>query len=177
MAEPDTLASVTITAFLVIVLMRACWHKLDHFLETVGFAQGYGLVPDRWTAPIIRGLTLAEALAVLALIIPAMRPLGGFAAAALFAGYGLLMMAALMQGRRHIDCGCGGPPQIVSTLTLGRNAMLTALALAVAALPVTSVKPVEAAVAITAALILSAIYAVAEKLASHLPYIRNGDLT
>lgn len=175
MAGTGVLASVTITTFLVIVLTRACWHKIDRFLETVGFAQGYGLVPDHWAGPIVRGLTLAEALAVLALAVPATRPFGGLAAATLFAGYGLLMAAALMQGRSHIDCGCGGPPQIVSRFTLTRNAVLTGLGLAVAALPVAAVAPTEAAVAIAAALMLSGIFAVIEKLASHLPHIRKGD--
>lgn len=168
------MASVTITTFLVIVLTRACWHKVDHFLETVGFAQGYGVVPGPWTVPIVRGLALGEALSVLALAVPASRPLGGLAAAALFAGYGLLMAAALTRGRSHIDCGCGGPPQIVSGFTLGRNAVLAVLGLAVAALPVAAVTPVEAAATIAAALMVAAIYAVIEKLASHLPNIRKG---
>lgn len=174
MAGTGALASATITTFLVIVLARACWHKVDRFLETVGFAQGYGLVPDGWTAPIVRGLGLAEGLAVLGLAVPATRPLAGLAAAVLFAGYGLLMATALMRGRGRIDCGCGGPPQIVSAFTLGRNAVLALLALSVAALPVVALGPLEAAVAITAALMLAGVYAVAEKLASHLPNIRDG---
>ena len=174
MAGPDALASVTLTTFLVIVLTRACWHKLERFLETVGFAQGYGLVPDAWAAPIVRALTLAEALAVLALALPASRPLGGLAAAALFALYGGLMATALRGGRRRIECGCGGAPQMVSAHTLLRNAVLTALALAVALLPVVPLRPAEAAVAIATALLLAAIHAVIEKLASHLPHIRQG---
>lgn len=170
------LLSVTITSFLAILLARSIWHKLDRHLETVGFAQGYGLVPDAWAAPAVRALTLAEGAALLALLWPGLRPLGGAIAAALFAGYGLMMALALWQGRSRIECGCGGTPQIVSAYTLSRNAVLTALALAVAALPALPVTPAEAAAAIAAALVLSAILATIEMLASHLPHIRQGDL-
>lgn len=169
-----TLASVTITALLVILLARAAWHKLDRFLETVGFAQGYGLVPDAWAAPAVRALTVAEGATILALLVPATRPLGGLLAAGLFAGYGLLMAAALLRGRTRIECGCGGAPQVVSGLTLVRNAVLAGLGGAVAVLPVATVPPLGAGIAIAAALVLAAQYGVAEKLGSHLPHIREG---
>ncbi len=165
------LASVTVTAFLVIVLARAAWHKLDRFLETVGFAQGYGLVPDAWAAPAVRALTAAEVATVVALVLPATRPLGGLAAAGLFLGYGVLMAAALLGGRRRIECGCGGPPQLVSGLTLARNAVLAALGLAAAVLPAATVPPLDALVAILVAMVLAAQYGVAEKLAAHRAHV------
>lgn len=175
MGSVAPLVSVTVTTFLVIVLARAAWHKSDRFLETVGFAQGYGLISDRWAAPIVRALTVAEGAAVLALLVSDLRPLGGLLAAGLFAGYGGAMGVALTQGRSEIDCGCGGTPQIVSGYTLMRNAVLTLLALAIAAQPATTVGLVDAAAAIAVALVLAAIYAVIEKLASHLPNIRAGE--
>lgn len=173
MTNLSALAAVTITTFLVVVLTRAAWHKFDRFLETVGFAQGYGLVPHHWVIPIVRALMLAEIIAVMALILPATQAFGALVAAALFAGYGLLMGTALARGRREIDCGCGGLPQIVSGFTLGRNAVLVALSLCVAAFPVTAaVPPVDAAAAIGAGLVLTAIYTNIERLAAHIPYIR-----
>lgn len=175
MTGPAALASVTITAFLVIVLARAAWHKIDRYLETVGFAQGYGLVPEAAAAPVVRALTLAEIAAILLLLVPATRPFGGLVGAGLFAGYGLLMAAALRQGRTRIECGCGGPPQLVSGFTLARNAGLAALGLAVALLPVAPVPPMGALLAIVAALVLAAQYGILEKLASHLPNIRIGE--
>ena len=174
MTGAGSLASVTITAFLVIVLARAAWHKIDRFLETVGFAQGYGLVPEAWTAPIVWALTAAEVAAIVALLVPPTRPFGGLLAAGLFAGYGLLMAAALRRGQTRIECGCGGAPQIVSGVTLGRNAVLAGLALTVAMLPVTTVPPAGALIAIAAALVLAAQYGIAEKLGAHLPHVREG---
>lgn len=171
-----SLASVTLTSFLVIVLARAVWHKVERFLETVGFAQGYGLVPESWAAPIVRALTLAETVAIVALMVPAWRMAGGVFAAGLFAGYGIVMAVALAQGRERIDCGCGGLPQIVSSFTLGRNAVLVAMALSVAMLPATALPRPDVAIAIAGALVLAAIYAVIERLASHLPHIRQGEI-
>ncbi len=175
MAALAPLVSVTVTTLLAVILARAAWHKLDRFLATVGFAQGYGLVPDRWAPLLVRGLTAAEIGTVLALLVPDLRPLGGLAAAGLFAGYGAAMAAALAQGRDRIDCGCGGAPQIVSGYTLARNAVLTVLALSIAALPAAPVGPLDAAAAIAAALVLVAIGAVIEKLASHRPHIHAGE--
>lgn len=166
------LAAATVTSFLVLILARAAWHKGQAFHQTVGFAQGYGLVPASWTPALVRGLMLAETLLVLALLLPASRPLGGVMAAALFAGYGLLMVLALAHGRREIDCGCGGAPQIVSGLTVGRNLLLTALALAVAAVAPAPIGTLGALLSVTAGLTFYAIYCLAEKLASHLPNIR-----
>ena len=175
MAGPSSLASVTITAFLVIVLARAGWHKLDRHLEVAGLARGYGVVPDAWAAPIVRALTVAEAAAVLALLVPATRALGGLTAAGLFAGYGALMASAILRGRRRIECGCGGPPQLVSGLTLVRNAVLAALGLAVAALPVATVPPLDALVAIVTASVVAVQCGVLERLAAHRPPIGAGE--
>ncbi|UXU76525.1 MULTISPECIES: MauE/DoxX family redox-associated membrane protein [unclassified Paracoccus (in: a-proteobacteria)] len=174
MGAQATLASVTITGFLAILLARSLWHKTGRFLETVGFAQGYGLLPEAWTAPVVRLLIAVEATSLLALLWPGLRQTGGVLAAALFAGYGLAMALALARGRSRIECGCGGPPQIVSAYTLMRNGVLTLLALALALLPAGTVSPAEAAAAILAALMLSAIHATIERLASHLPNIRTG---
>jgi hypothetical protein len=175
MATIGSLASVTITGFLVIVLVRGAWHKAASFLETVGFADGYELVPEWWTATIVRGLIAIEVTVVLALVIPALHVCGALMAAGLFAGYGMLMAIALLRGKREIDCGCGGPPQLISTFTLCRNAVLTGLALAAAVLPVTSVSLGETAFAIAAALVLTGDYVLIERLASHLPNIRQGN--
>lgn len=172
MGDLSQLTSATLTSFLVLVLARAAWHKWQAFYETVGFAQGYGLVPRHMVPAIVRGLMGAEALTVLALLLPVTRPFGGLMAAGLFAGYGVLMAAALLRGQTEIDCGCGGTPQIVSGLTLGRNAVLTVMALAVAMITTGPLGAMGAIMAITAGITLFAIYGVAEKLASHLPHIR-----
>ncbi|MDO6458396.1 MauE/DoxX family redox-associated membrane protein [Celeribacter halophilus] len=172
MGDLSQLASATLTSFLVLVLARAAWHKWQAFYETVGFAQGYRIVPRHLVPAIVRGLMGVEVITILTLLLPFTRPFGGIMAAVVFAGYGLLMATALLRGQTEIDCGCGGAPQIVSGLTLGRNTVLTVMAFSVGLLTVGPVGPAGAVTAITAGITLYAVYGVAEKLASHLPHIR-----
>lgn len=124
-----TLAGQAATAFVVLILFRAFWHKITAYLEVVGFAQDYELVPERWTYGLVRALTVLEGIAILALAFPATRLAGAVLAAGLFAGYGVIMALALKQGKTQIECGCGGTPQVVSPVTLARNAVLVVLAL------------------------------------------------
>lgn len=172
MADLGSYTSAAAVCFLTAVLVRAALHKWQNYPETVGFAQGYGLVPDTITPAIVRFLAVIEPLIVVGLLLPLTREGAALAAAGLFAGYGVLMTLALRAGRDRIDCGCGGAPQIVSGLTLGRNAVLVLIALSVALLPSGTVGPAGAAVAIATGLTFFAIYSVVEKLASHLPNIR-----
>lgn len=142
------------TALVVVILLQAFWHKTTAFWEVVGFARDYDLIPESWTAPAVRGLAGAEAVAILLLLLPVTRPFGGLVAGVLFAGYGLAMFAALRAGKTSIQCGCGGPPQIISAVTLGRNAVLTLIAFGVAIVPSGQVVPVQAGAAVLVALTL-----------------------
>ncbi|MTH78030.1 MauE/DoxX family redox-associated membrane protein [Paracoccus aestuariivivens] len=166
------ITAVALTTFVALILIRSVWHKSQAFLETVGFAQGYGLVPDGWTPAIVRTLTVTEAAIVLALLVPPLHAAAGLMAAGLFAGYGLLMAVALSRGQTEIDCGCGGAPQRISGVTLARNAVLTALALGIATMPSGGLGPVAVLTGIAAGLTFAGLQSVAEKLASHLPNIR-----
>lgn len=173
MSGGSALTGAALTAFLAAVFLRALWHKIDAFAETTGFVAGYGLVPPGREALVTRALIGAEIAVVVALVLPALRPAGALGAAVLLAGYGLAMALALRAGRDRIDCGCGGPPQFVSGLTLGRNGVLSVLALALAALPVAPLGgPGAAVVALAAGLTLWVLYGVIEKLTANAGHIR-----
>ncbi len=172
MAVALSLAGLALAAFLALILARASWHKLADHYRAVGAALDYEAVPESWVPHLVRGLAVTEAAAALALVAPLTRPAGALAAAALFAGYALLMARALGQGRTEIDCGCGGAPQPISPVMLVRNGVLAALALATALLPAEPVGFPGMLIAVAAALTLLASYGLAEKLASHLPHVR-----
>lgn len=159
-----TLAGQAATTFVVLILFRAFWHKITAYLEVVGFAQDYELVPERWTYGLVRALTVLEGIAILALALPMTRLLGAALAAGLFAGYGVIMVLALKQGKTQIECGCGGTPQVVSSVTLARNALLVALALGAGLAPDAAVGVWAAAAAILVALTLWLSLTVAETL-------------
>ncbi|WP_322895082.1 MULTISPECIES: MauE/DoxX family redox-associated membrane protein [unclassified Yoonia] len=153
-ADVTALFGLAGTALIVVILLQAFWHKTSAFWEVVGFARDYDLIPESWTAPAVRFLATVEALSILFLLLPLSRSFGALLAGVLFAGYGLAMFAALRAGKTSIHCGCGGPPQLISAVTLGRNAALTLIALGVASVPTGQVAPMQAAAAVLIALTL-----------------------
>ena len=167
-----SLLAGSLTCLIAVIVMRAAWHKFEHFLETVGFAQGYGVVPEAWAAPIVRALAIAEVVITAGLVLPWLHDWAAAAAAMLFAGYAALMLYALWQGKREIECGCGGAAQPVSYATVARNLALCATALAISLLPRVPVGLFGAVLAVLGGLVLMVIYIIGEKLASHRPHIR-----
>lgn len=122
-------------AFLAIVLLSGAWAKLRDIALLRAAMDNYQLVPDAWLPVVAWLLPLTEALAALALLPTAWRPLG----AALAAGVLLVVSGAvvinLRRGRQRIDCGCGGSEhQPLSWGLVARNAVLIALC-GLAALP------------------------------------------
>lgn len=172
MMDVGALASGTLTCLLAVLLLRAVWHKAGAFPETTGYLAGYGIVPSGREVAATRAVIVAEAVVLVALVLPATRVAGALGAAALLAGYAGAMAFALGRGRRRIDCGCGGAPQVVSAATVARNLVLAALALAVAILPAggTGGAP-GAALAVAGGLTLWCVYAVVDRLIANAGHI------
>ncbi|PZQ49912.1 MAG: hypothetical protein DI556_10695 [Rhodovulum sulfidophilum] len=167
-----TLTGGTLTVFLAALLLRAAWHKSQAFLETTGFVADYGVAPPGREALATRAVIAAEALLLVALILPATRALGAAGTAVLLLGYAWAMAGALRRGQRRIDCGCGGAPQFVSALTIARNLVLAALALALAFLPAGGAGVAGAALAVAGGLTLWCLYAIIERLLANAGHIR-----
>ncbi len=167
-----TLPGGTLTAFLAMLLLRAAWHKAQALPETTGLIASYGLVPEGREALAARLVIALEVLLLLALVLPPGRSLGAAGTAALLLGYAAAMAVALRRGQRRIDCGCGGPPQVVSALTIGRNAVLALMALAVAALPAGATGVGGAALSVAGGLTLWCLYAIVEGFISNAGHIR-----
>jgi hypothetical protein len=69
------------------------------------------------------------------LFLPAYRVLGALLAASIVTAYLTLIVRALLSGRRDVDCGCSFGPgrHRLGAFEAGRNAVLAAMALFVAA--------------------------------------------
>lgn len=167
-----TLPGGTLTAFLAMLLLRAAWHKAQAFPETTGLIASYGIVPEGREALAARGVIALEGLLLVALVLPPVRSLGAAGTAALLLGYAAAMALVLRRGQRRIDCGCGEPPQVVSALTIARNAVLALLALTVAALPAGASSGAGAALSIAGGLTLWCLYAIVEGLLANAGHIR-----
>jgi hypothetical protein len=113
---------------LALVFARSAAHKLMEFSFFSATLGEYRVFPKALVGPAAIALALAEALAIVLLIIPDTRTIGGTLAAGLLALYALAMTLNLRRGRSRIDCGCGGPGQMISWSLVARNSVLTALA-------------------------------------------------
>lgn len=126
-ALSGTLPSNVAAVFLAFVMARGALHKLkDPAFE--GTLADYRLLPAALLPAAGPALIAAELAAAFALILPAARPWGAALAMALLALYAAAIAVNLLRGRREIDCGCGGPGELISWALVGRNLALIVLA-------------------------------------------------
>ncbi len=128
------LAGAAATVFLGLVFLKALAHKLADFDPFTGYVAEYGLLPGAAVRAASVLLVAAEAFVVVGLFVPALHPFAVAVALGLLAFYAAAMALAVKQGRRGIDCGCGGPVQPVSMALVGRNVAIALLGLPALAL-------------------------------------------
>jgi hypothetical protein len=126
-------------------------------------------------APLVGGAALAvpgvemllAGVLLGAFVEPALRSPGLAGAALLLALYAAVIGVNLARGRRHIDCGCGGPAgrQPISGWLVARNLLLVTMAL-LAARPVRArtLGLVDVGTVVIATVALAMLYAAAERL-------------
>jgi hypothetical protein len=124
----DPLAVAAAIGLVVLVFARAVLHKAADFEGFVQSVIDYRLLPERFGRPAALSLMAAESAVILGLILPWTRVPAAFGAILLLGFYGVAMAIALAQGRRSIDCGCGGPGQSISWTLVARNAVLAGIA-------------------------------------------------
>jgi hypothetical protein len=133
----DPVLQVVVALGLATLFAAAARYKwVDH----IRFRQqldAYRLLPGMVVAPAAWLLAGLETTVALGLLMPGMRAVAGLAAAALLSGYALAMAVNLARGRRHIVCGCGGEPLLLSPWLLLRIGLLSLGALLLA-LPVSA---------------------------------------
>ena len=109
---------------LALVFARSAAHKLAEFAFFSATLGEYRLVPALFVGPAAIALTVTEVLAIVLLIIPDTRPAGAALALLLLSLYATAMSINLRRGRFKIDCGCGGPGQVISWALVLRNLVL-----------------------------------------------------
>ena len=122
--------AVQLAAFLALILLASGLHKLirRHGSQTV--AREFAGVP-RMLAPFaVMAVAVTELLAGLLLLTPAYRAVGGVLAALIWAAYLGLILRAIAQGRRDVDCGCtfGISHRPLGALQVTRNSVLVVMA-------------------------------------------------
>jgi len=166
----DPVVALTLRAALALLLLVAAAHKLRDpgtFRATLG---DYRLLPDA-AVPAAAGLVIGVELGIATALVVLPRP-GLVAAALLLATYAIAIAVNLARGRRHIDCGCGGPAarQPISGRLVVRNVVLAAGALAGRA-PV-DLRPlvwVDAVTVVAATAALATLYATLDRMLADAP--------
>jgi hypothetical protein len=140
MFEVTELLSVQLAAFEALLLLASGLHKLIRQDRARTVIHEFAGVP-RYLAPFTLAAVVAtELLASVLLWIPSCRAAGAVLAAAIWAGYLLLILRAIADGRRDVDCGCsfGAAHSPLGVFHLVRNLALTSFAILVAVVSVSS---------------------------------------
>jgi len=122
----DPLITLVISMSLALLFFMAARHKMSAPRHFEGQLAAYEILPAALVPPVARVLPWVEMAVVFLILVPATRPFAAFLATVLLTTYALAMATNLLRGRKDIDCGCGGQPQVLSFWLLLRNAVLVA---------------------------------------------------
>lgn len=120
--------------FLALMFATAAVSKLQNVEEFYGVVRNFRLVPDAASRALALVLPVLELAIAAGLLIGPLAVPAAFTAAALLLVFAVALGINVARGRTYIDCGCfrNGLKQTVSWLLVGRNIVLTSLALVVA---------------------------------------------
>jgi uncharacterized membrane protein YphA (DoxX/SURF4 family) len=166
-----------VAAFEALLLIASAAHKLVKWPSLQNVVQRFGAVPPSWAATALAGTVSSELVAGILLVVPAYRTAGAVLAAIIWAAYLALIVRAIVQGRRDVDCGCSfGPTQRpLGSFQVVRNAVLVGFAVLVASgSSMSGSVPVQASQALAACALL-ALYAALDQVMALQP-LRSGEV-
>jgi hypothetical protein len=163
--------AVQLAAFLAALLMASGVHKIIGHDRMRAALHEFAGVPRRLAAFAGMAAAAAEIIAAVLLWLPSRRAAGAAFAALILGGYLALILRAIAQGRRDVDCGCtfGGAQRPLGAYQAVRNVCLTGAALLVAAICAAGDAEPVVASQILAALALLALYAALDQVMSLTP--------
>jgi hypothetical protein len=132
--EASLAAVVALTAqlavFLAALLGASAVHKALRWRYARGVVHQFAGVPEQFAGAALGAAVALELSAALFLMVPDRRAAGALLAAVLWTGYLLLIVRAIVQNRRDVDCGCSFGPTArpLGTVHAARGAALAGLA-------------------------------------------------
>jgi hypothetical protein len=166
-----------LAAFEAVLLLASGLHKVIRRDRTQAVVREFAGVPPHFAPLAVVVVALLELLASLLLWMPSYRVVGGTLAVLIWGGYLALILRAIAQGRRDVDCGCtfGAARRPLGVYQVVRNVVLTGVALLVAAGSAAGVTGPVLASQILAALVLLALYGALDQVMALTPP-RSGEL-
>jgi uncharacterized membrane protein len=171
----DPAASWTISIALAVVFGASAAIKFADFGEFRAAVENYRIVPEGFAASVAAIVPITELAGAVGILIPRKHDAATAILLILLAVFTLAIVANLMRGRLHVDCGCFGPAlrQPLSWWLPVRNAILMALA-AIAILPTADrpMTPLDVTTVFFGAATALALYLAANYLLANLPRMR-----
>jgi methylamine utilization protein MauE len=133
--EVMRLLSAQLAAFLALLLAAAAVHKWMRAAQMRTAVQELAGVPRAAATWAVMAAALGEGLAAAMLCVPAWRAAGALLTALMWGGYLALIVRAIAEGRRDVECGCsfGRTRHPLGAFEAARNVVLVAMALLAAA--------------------------------------------
>jgi hypothetical protein len=129
MLEISYLVAAQLAAFQGLLLVASAVHKLLGFERARTVMQDFVGIPRSLGPVAVVSVALTELLAALALWVPSYRAAGAILASLIWGGYLLLIVRAIAQGRRDVDCGCSfaAGHSLLGAFQVARNVVLMGL--------------------------------------------------
>ncbi|HEY1313120.1 MAG TPA: MauE/DoxX family redox-associated membrane protein [Steroidobacteraceae bacterium] len=171
------LLSVQLAVFLAALLLVTGLHKLIQRERIQAVLQDFAGVRPRWATPAVLVVGASELLAGVLLCSASYRAAGAVLAGVLWGGYLGLIVRAIAQGRREVDCGCtlGAAARPLGAYPVARNVALMGMAVFVAVSSARNVALAAGAAQLLAACTLVALYAALDQVMA-LAAPRRGEL-
>ena len=138
MIETGQVLAAQLAVFQALLLAASAVHKAAAWSRSLAVMRQFGGVPRSWSSTALGTVIASEFVAALMLLIPAYRTAGAILAATLWTVYLGLILRAILQNRRDLECGCSFGPSSrpLGAFQLLRNAVLTAMAVGIAGISV-----------------------------------------
>ncbi len=183
MSDGSTFAAMQVlgaqfAAFLALLLAASAVHKAVRWRHSRSVVRQFAGVADSMAGASMAFAVGCELSAGALLIVPSARAIGAAVAAVLWAVYLALMLRAIRQDRRDIDCGCsfGAAHRPLGSFQVSRNLVLTGLSVFVAAVSVAGACPVIEASQLLGACALMALYGALDQVMALQP-LRGGEVS
>jgi hypothetical protein len=124
-----------LAAFLALLLLASGLHKWIRRDRTREAIHEFAGVSRRLAPAAAASIASAEMIAAALLLTESYRTAGGLLAALIWGGYLALILRAILQGRRDVDCGCsfGATRRPLGAFHVMRNVVLAGAAVLVSA--------------------------------------------
>jgi hypothetical protein len=181
MIETGQVLAAQLAVFQALLLAASAAHKASTWSRSLEIMRQFGGVPRSLVSTASGAVIASEFLASLLLFMPSYRAAGAILAAALWSVYLGLILRAILQNRRDLECGCsfglpsGASSRPLGVFQLGRNAVLTAMAVGIASMSsVAGGVPVDGS-QVLGAVALLALYGALDQVMALQP-LRSGEL-